>query len=123
LSWDAIVAYALSLPDAQPGTHFGKPTVKANDHALVSPGREPGSFVLHIDVDTKLMLMATDPETYWQTPHYDGWPALLVRYDSADPKRVLAMIARAHDWAVARKPPRPRTAARTRRAPAKGSRR
>lgn len=61
-----------------------------------------------IDRDTVDMLRETDPDSYWQTPHYEGWPAVLVRYDSADPERVLAMIERAHEQAIARKRPRPR---------------
>jgi hypothetical protein len=68
LDWDAVTAHALSLPGTEPGTYFGKPTVKANGHPLISPGREAGSFVLHIDEGTKRMLMDTEPATYWQTP-------------------------------------------------------
>ncbi len=108
LDWDAVIAHALSLPGTEPATHYGKPTVKANGHPLVSPGHEPGSFALHIDQDTKAMLMETDPATFWQTPHYQGWPCVLVRYDTADPARVLAMIERARDRALTRKPPRRR---------------
>ena len=48
------------------------------------------------------MLKETDPETFWQTPHYEGWPAVLVRYDSADPDRVRAMIERSRDWTAAK---------------------
>jgi hypothetical protein len=114
LDWDAVVAYALALPGTEPGTQYGKPAVKANGHTLISPGREVGSFALHIDVDIKLILMETDPATYWQTPHYAGWPCVLVRYDSADPQRVQAMIRRARDAALGRKPPRP-SRPRTRR--------
>ncbi len=110
LNWDTVVAQALALHGTEPASHYGRPTVKANGHPLVSPGHEPGSFVLHIDADTKQMLMATEPETYWQTPHYDGWPAVLVRYDTHDPGRVLAMLARSRDWAISRKPPRRRKA-------------
>ncbi len=110
LDWDAIVAHALSLEGTQAGTYFGRPTVKANGHALISPGRENGSFVLHIDQGTKLMLLETDPATFWQTPHYDGWPTVLVRYDSADRERVLAMVEQAYAWAMSRKTPHPRKA-------------
>ena len=108
MNWDAVVAYALSLQGTEASTHYGAPAIKANGHALISPGREEGSFCLHIDQDTKAILLETDPETFWQTPHYDGWPAVLVRYDSPDPARVLAMIERSRDWAMGRKPPRPR---------------
>jgi hypothetical protein len=108
MTWDEVVAHALALPGTEATTYYGGPAVKANGHPLVTPGREEGSFCLHIDPDTKAILMETDPETFWQTPHYDGWPSVLVRYDSADPARVLAMIERSRDWAMRRKPPRPR---------------
>jgi hypothetical protein len=108
LTWDAIVAHALTLDRTEAGLHFGKPTVKANGWALISPGREPGSFVLHTDAPTKLFLLETDPDTYWQTPHYHGFPSLLVRYDTADPERVLDMVTKSYELAMAKKPPRAR---------------
>lgn len=108
LDWDRIVDFASDLPGAQRSTHYGGPAVKANGRAIIAPGRESGSFCLLIDRDTVEILKETDPGTYWQTPHYEGWPAVLVRYDSADPERVLAMIERAHEQALSRKPPRPR---------------
>lgn len=108
LDWDQVTAYALALPDSEMSTSYGQPAVKANGRAFVSPGREEGSFCLHIDTDTVDMLMETDPDTYWQTPHYEGWPAVLVRYDSADPDRIRAMIGRARDWCASRPKPRPR---------------
>lgn len=108
--WDALVAFALTLPGTHVGTHYGKPAVKviANERAFLSPSREDGSFVLQIDEDTKALLIETDPDTYWETPHYQGWPALLVRYDSTDPDRVRAMIERARDQAAARPMAHPR---------------
>lgn len=71
-------------------------------------GTREDSFVLAIDADSKELLLATEPETYWQTPYYERWPALLVRYDSRDPERVAAMIDRAREQAAAKKPARPR---------------
>jgi len=48
------------------------------------------------------LLKETEPETYWQSPHYEGWPAILVRYDSADPERVRDVIRQAHAQAAAK---------------------
>jgi hypothetical protein len=110
LTWDKIVAHALSLDGTEAGTHFCKPTVKANGRALTSPGREHGKLVLLTDPATKMLLLKTDPSTYWQTPHYHSSPALLVRYDSNDPEPVLAMIEKSYHTAMASKPPRPRRA-------------
>jgi hypothetical protein len=39
--------------------------------------------------------METDPETFWETPHYRGWPAVLVRFGSADRERIERVIERA----------------------------
>jgi hypothetical protein len=108
LDWDQVLAFALSLPGTELSTSYGKPAAKANGRAFVSPGREDSSFCLHIDRDTVEMLKETDPDTYWQTPHYEGWASLLVRYDSADPDRLRTMIERARDQCESRPRPRPR---------------
>ncbi|MCX9147672.1 hypothetical protein [Erythrobacter sp. WG] len=107
-SWEAARDFALTLPGTELSTSYGKPAVKlaANGRAILGTGREPGnSFVLHIDIATAEMLMASAPETFWQTPHYEGYPAVLVRFDSPDPERVRAMIAQAHEQAAALPPP------------------
>jgi hypothetical protein len=110
LDWHKVTSFALGLPDTELSTSYGKPAIKtvSNGRAFLNPGREEDSFVLAIDHDTKEMLIETDPETFWQTPHYHGWPGLLVRYDSADPERVFAMIERSRDWTAARPRPKPR---------------
>jgi hypothetical protein len=108
LDWDSVVAHALSLPDTERTTHYGEPAVKANDRPVVTPGREEGSFCLHVDRDKVDMLKLIDPDTFWQTPHYEGYPALLVRYHSADPDMVRDQIALARDWAMTRPKPKPR---------------
>jgi len=112
--WDEAVAYALSLPDTQLSTSYGKPAVKvaSNGRAFLYTGHEAqSSFGIAIDLDTIEMLKETDPDTFWQTPHYEGWPAVLLRYDSADPERVRAMIVRSRDWTAAR----PKVASRKKR--------
>ncbi|MBV1690965.1 hypothetical protein KRR38_25625 [Novosphingobium sp. G106] len=109
--WDDAVVFALSLPDTELAKSYGKPAVKvtANGRAFLAVGHEPDtSFVVEIDLDTVEVLKATDPDTFWQTAHYEGWPAVLVRFGSHDPERVREVIARARDQAAAKKPVRPR---------------
>lgn len=107
-SWEEAVAFALSLPDTELSTSYGKPAVKVNGRAFLYSGREEGSFGVAIDLDTVEMLKETDPETFWQSPHYEGWPAVLVRYGSDDPERVREIIERSHAWTAAKPKPRPR---------------
>jgi hypothetical protein len=107
--WNEAVAFALSLPDTELSTSYGKPAVKVNGRAFLFPSHEANtSFGISIDLDTIEMLKETDPDTFWQTPHYEGWLGVLVRYGSADPERVGAMIERSRDWNAARPKPRPR---------------
>ena len=93
--WDEVVAFALTLPDAELSTSYGAPAVKVRGKTFVSTGREPGSFHVMAPHEEKAVLIETDPDTFWQTPHYEGWPGLLVRYASADPERVRTVIVRA----------------------------
>ena len=56
---------------------------------LPFPSHEPDtSFGVAIDLDTIEILKETDPDTFWQTPHYVGWEGVLIRYDSDDEERV-----------------------------------
>jgi hypothetical protein len=110
-SFDDAIAFALTLPDTELGTSYGKPAVKivSNGRAFLFPSHEADtSFGIAIDLDTIEILKETDPDTFWQTPHYEGWPGVLIRYGSADPERVRLMIERSRDWTAAKPRAKPR---------------
>ena len=112
MTFEEAVAFALTLPDTERGTSYGKPAVKvvSNARAFLFPSHEPDtSFGVAMDLDTIEILKETNPDTFWQTPHYVGWEGVLVRYDSPDPDRVLEVIERSRDFVAAKPPPRPRT--------------
>ena len=95
-NWDQVVAFALSLPDTYMESFYGTPCPKVNKKAFVSPSHEAAtSFHVPSPHDEKAILLETDPDTFWQTPHYEKWPGLLVRYGSRDPGRVRTVITRA----------------------------
>lgn len=102
--WDDVVAFAMSLPDVEMASFYGTPAPKLNGKAIVGPGREAGSFYLPSTHDEKAILIETDPETFWETDHYRGWPGLLVRY-GRDRERVEMLIRRSW-WDRAKKPQR-----------------
>lgn len=111
MTWDEAVRIALALPDAALSTSYGKPAVKANGRTFLSTNPEAASFVLHLDHDTIALMREIHPDTFWKTPHYEGYAAVLVRFDGDD---ILAreMIERAHEQASAKRPPRPRSRSR-----------
>ena len=111
MTFDEAVAHALALPGTELSTSYGKPAVKvaANGRAFLFPSHEPNtSFGIAIDLDTIEILKATDPDIFWQTPHYEGWEGVLIRYDSKDEARVREVIERAREWIAAKPKARPR---------------
>ena len=97
MTWDEVVALALALPGAVRGTSYGRDAVLVRGKMVVVIGRELDHFVLRAGLDEVEMLMATDPACFYQTPHYAGWPAVLVRLDAIDPERLPLLLERA--WA------------------------
>lgn len=111
MTWEEAIAYALSLPDTVLSTSYGKPAVKvgSNERAFLYPSHESDtSFGVVIDLDTIELLKETDPDTFWQSPHYVGWEGVLIRYDGGDDERVRDVIARSREFVAAKPKARPR---------------
>lgn len=111
MTFDEAIAYALTLPDTERGTSYGKPAVKvaSNGRAFLFPSHEANtSFGVSIDRDSIEILKETDPDTFWQSPHYVGWEGVLIRYDSDDEDRVRDVIVRSKEFVAAKPRPRPR---------------
>ena len=94
-TWAEVADFALSLPETELSTSYGKPAVKLRGKAFLYPGREAGSFAIASPLDEKEMLMTTDPATFWETQHYSGWPAVLVRFGRPERERIELVIRRA----------------------------
>lgn len=94
---DQMFACALEQPGAEDSTLHGGRCVRVRGHWIVNESREPDALALALDLETLAFLMETEPGTYFQTPHYQGWPAVLVRYEAADDDRLSEQIEKA--WA------------------------
>ena len=111
MTFDEAVAFALTLPDTERGTSYGKPAVKvaSNGRAFLFPSHEADtSFGVAMDLGTIEMLKETDPDTFWQSPHYVGWEGVLIRYDTGDEERVRDVIRRSREFVAAKTKPKPR---------------
>jgi hypothetical protein len=111
MTFDEAVAFALTLPDTERGTSYGRPAVKvaSNGRAFLFPSHEAHtSFGVAMDLDTIEILKETEPETFWQSPHYVGWEGVLIRYDSEDQDRVREVIERSRNFVAAKPRAKPR---------------
>lgn len=94
--WDEAVGYALSLPGVTMGAGArGSVSPQIRGRQLISQGRAPGTYVLRATREEIEVLKASQPECFWQTPQYQGWPTVLVKGGEADPERMKLLIARA----------------------------
>ena len=83
IDFSTIRAIGLALPGAEVATTYGSPALKVNGKMFacmaVHRSAEPGSLVVLIDFDARSELLAAEPDVYYITDHYMGYPSVLVR--------------------------------------------
>jgi hypothetical protein len=116
--WDDVRRIALALPETSEQTSRGLASWRVKDKAFVweRPLRRADLRALGDDAPTgpilgarvehlvaKEALLADDPEVFFTTPHFDGYPAVLVRLDKIGLEDLQEVIVEA--W-LARAPKR-----------------
>ena len=85
--WETVREIASALPEAEENTSHGTPSfrVRGKLFAWMSPKREAeGAFVVRVDRDEKRLILDSNPDVYFETPHYEGYPAVLIHLDRID---------------------------------------
>ena len=95
MQWADVVAMGALLPGVETGTSYGRAALKVRSKAIAVAGKEPDHFVLMAATDEVEVLIETEPQVFFQTDHYKGWPAVLARYATADPARIAMLLERA----------------------------
>jgi hypothetical protein len=76
-------AKAAKLPGLEVGTSYGTPALRVGGKSFMRM-KDPDTMVLLGPMEEKEMLMAAAPDVYFETDHYKGWPAWLVRLAKID---------------------------------------
>jgi hypothetical protein len=95
-TWDDVRRIALSLPETDEASSRGtaqwrvkgrgfvweRPLRRA-DHEALGEGAPDGPIlgVRVADLGVKEALLGDDPDVFFTTPHFDGYPAVLIRLD------------------------------------------
>lgn len=69
---------AAGLPEVEESTWFGTPAVKVRGKGFCRV-KDPDTVVVMVPLEEKELLLEAAPELYFETDHYRGWPAMLVR--------------------------------------------
>ena len=78
--------------------------------------REPGALSVYCPLDMKEMLIASAPKLFFETDHFKGWPAVLVRMEAIDDDALRGRIEAAWEMRA------PKTLVKDRRAEKKDAR-
>jgi hypothetical protein len=93
-TWDDVVEIGLRFPDVEVGTSFGTPAMKVQNKGMICRLRtNPDALVMRVlDLADREALLKGRPDVYFSTPHYDGYPYVLVRLDVVDPAELAELI-------------------------------
>ena len=86
------------LPGVDITPHYGRPALKVNGKAFANLCREPGALAVHCPLELKEHLLEAQPDFYFDTDHFRGWHAILVRMDAIDDDTLQARLESA--WAA-----------------------
>ena len=73
-----------SLPEAEEYTSHSMPSFRVRGKLFVwmGPKREAkGALALRVDRDEKQLILESNPDVYFETPHYHGYPAVLIKLE------------------------------------------
>ncbi len=78
VTWKQVVALARELPEVEEGTSWNRPCVKVRGKAFAGLSRHPGAMWARCDRDERPLLVASNPDVYRLTPHFERSPAYLL---------------------------------------------
>jgi hypothetical protein len=85
VTWDDVVRLGLALPGVEVSTSWGTPALKVAGKLMARLKEDGETLVLiRIGFDQRELLMEMEPEVFFLTPHYDGYPAVLARLPKAE---------------------------------------
>ncbi len=95
--WDDVVAIGKRFPGIEVGSWFGTPALKvAGKGGLCRLRTDPDALVLRvIDMGEREALLQGNADVFFSTPHYDGYPYVLVRLEKVDPVELAELLEEA----------------------------
>jgi hypothetical protein len=79
-TWADVVAIGRDLPETKEGTWFRTPCLRVRKKSFCRMKEDGETLVVRVvDLEDKEALLRADPDVFFTTPHYDGYPYVLVR--------------------------------------------
>ena len=83
VDWDTVRVIALSFPEAvaSEGDRVAF-QVRGKSFAWAARERDGGGLGVRVEREDKQFILAANPDVYFSSPHYDGWPGVQIRLEN-----------------------------------------
>jgi len=89
VDWDTVRELALSFPEVEEsGEERVAFRVRGKLIAWAARERDGGGLGIRVDRDEKQLILDANPDVYFSSPHYDGWPGVQIRLEEIEPKEL-----------------------------------
>ena len=92
-SWEDVEAIGLRYPGVERTTWFGTPSLKVAGKGMCRLRTDPDALVIRVlDLGDREALLKGQPNVFFITPHYDGYPYVLVRLEKVDEAQLEELV-------------------------------
>ena len=92
-TWADVVAAGRDLPEAEESTWFRTPCLRVRKKSFCRMKEDGETLVVRVvDLEDKDALLRSNSDVFFTTPHYDGYPYVLVRLAQVDPGQLRELI-------------------------------
>jgi len=92
-AWKDVVAAGRTLPEVEEGTWFRTPCLRVRKKSFCRMKEDGETLVVRVvDLEDKDALLRSAPGVFFTTPHYDGYPYVLVRLEQVELAQLAELI-------------------------------
>ena len=85
VDWDTVRALARGFPEVEESTQGRTAfSVRGKGFAWEARERDGGGLAVRVDRDEKQLFLDANPDVYFTSPHYNGFPAVQIRLEQID---------------------------------------
>jgi len=92
ITFEKLRQLALALPGVEEGTSYGTPAFRVKGKFFARLWEDGEVLVVKVGFDESEMLRNADPETFFLTDHYRGYPSVLVRLSTVGVERLREVL-------------------------------
>lgn len=93
MTWQDVVELAVVLPEVHESTWWRSPALKVGKKGFARLRDEAeGGLVLQCEMVEKEALLASGDPAFYTTPHYDGYPFILIDLDRVAPDQLRELL-------------------------------